>query len=719
MSAHRPSLTSLLGAALAVALATLLIAVRYRLEVSRDLVRQHEQLETLSTELAAELDRGAQLALQPRTDRTLKGWHAWQLGPAGYQDAAGAVPPIAEGALRRALAVAPLAGSAALRLLGPFAAISGGNALVLAKPTSPAAAGPGWSGSWELADDLFAHAHVASLMKEGLRLQLYDARESMALYQTDADPFASELAVPVRLSGSLLELRAVRRDGVTVPMRALSSSLLVFVAVMFWACLELRRGTMLRIAAQALEESESRRRATNLLYGNTLESLATLESRLHLVSTYDAVTGLANRSSLIRRIEGALDSMRQSKEGTLAVMAIGFDHLQQIADSFGAEFASRVLVIAAERLEFVLPSRELLFRTGDNQLALVLTNNETARSEELAHRIVAEVESPIAVDSHTFMLRPSIGIAETSTGYEYPEALLDHANTALAAVTRDAPTRWCRFDSAAARESISRLQLEADLDRAFDSDQLVLEFEPFIVPRTHTVVGFEALIRWNHPTEGRLMPGRFVPIALQAGLAHRLNDWLIREAVRQVAAWRRAGHEEFFLNFNLSAEAFLRPNLADEIGAVLAELEVPGRQLVVELTESTLIQDMRSAARTLQRLSELGIGAWLDDFGTGYSSLSHLRSLPLKAVKIDRSFIERIDIDSRDFGFLKALIDLIGYLGMQSIAEGLETDSQVELLSLTACDLYQGHYFARSMPAAQAEEWLSRVRSGVKRAASG
>jgi EAL domain-containing protein (putative c-di-GMP-specific phosphodiesterase class I) len=285
-------------------------------------------------------------------------------------------------------------------------------------------------------------------------------------------------------------------------------------------------------------------------------------------------------------------------------------------------------------------------------------------------------------------------------------------------VARDALTRWCRFDSAVARESISRLQLEADLDRAFDSGQLVLEYEPFIVPDTRAVAGFEALVRWNHPTEGRLMPGKFVPIALQAGLSHRLNDWLIREVARQAAAWRREGHEDFFINFNLSAEAFLRPNLADEIGAVLAEHDLPGSQLVVELTESTLIQDMRSAARTLQRLSDLGVGAWLDDFGTGYSSLSHLRSLPLKAVKIDRSFIERIEVDSRDFGFLKALIDLISYLGMQSIAEGIETATQFELLGLTTCDLYQGHYFCRSLPAAQAVGWLSAAKGGVRRAVS-
>jgi diguanylate cyclase (GGDEF)-like protein len=718
MSAKRLLYSSLIGAAIAVTLATLLVTARYRLELSRDLVREHELLETLGSELAAELDRGAQLAFEPHAAGPVKGWHAWELDPSGYRDGASNVPPIAEGALRRALADRRLTGPGALALLGPFATTGSGNALVLARPVTFAAGATGWAGSWEPVDDVFARAHLTAILKQGLRLQLYDPSDSTALYQSDDARFASETAVPVRLGGSLLELRGGHRERTAVPLRALSSSLLVLIAVALWAGQELRRDRTLRNAAQALEESEARRREANRLYGGALENLASLESRLHMVSTYDPVTGLANRGSLLQRIEATLDSMRQSRQGALVVMAIGFDHLQQIADSFGTDFASRVLVVAAERLEFVLTSKEPLYRTADSQLALVLTNNDAARSEELARQIVAEVEAPIGLDSHTFVLRPSLGIADTTSGYEYAEALLDRATAALAAVSRDAPTRWCRFDSAATRESISRLQLEADLNRAFEGDQLLLEYEPFIVPRTHSVVGFEALIRWNHPTEGRLPPGRFVPVALQAGLAHRLNDWLIRAVARQAALWRRAGHENFFINFNLSAEAFLRPNLADDISAALAEHDLPGQQLVVELTESTLIQDMRSAARTLQRLSDLGIGAWLDDFGTGYSSLSHLRSLPLKAVKIDRSFIERIDVDSRDFGFLKALIDLVGYLGMQSIAEGIETPTQLELLDLTACDLYQGHYFTTSMPAAQALEWLARGRSSERRAVS-
>ena len=703
---YRRFLPFILGTAIAVTLATLLVRVRYQLEVTRETVRLQSSLETVSEEVGAELDRGEQALISPETSARASRWHPWHLGPSGYRDTHYRVPPILESTLRRALA-ARLHPYRSTLLLGPLATEQGGNALVLARAAPELSGAEVWRGSWQLLDEVMSQPHVVQLVKSGYHLQLYDATGATPFYQTDSGDFDAAVSLPLRFGGSRLEIRAAPRAGWTVPLRVLSSSLFVSLAVVLWLSYELRRGQARRNAADALAEAELRRQSLSLQYGKALHSLAELESRLHMVSMYDSVTGLANRSSLVRRIEAALDSMRQSRQGALSVMAIGFDHIHYITHSFGAEFASRVLVMAAERVESVLPSKELLFRTGDFNLAVVLPELDAARGEELAQKLIDAIESPITLDSHMFMLHPSIGIAAASSGYEYAETLLDHANAALGAVPRDAPARYCLFDSATARESVSRLQLEVDLDRAFEEGQFVLEYEPFVLPVANSVAGFEALIRWNHPTEGRLTPGRFVPIALQAGMSHRLNNWVLREAARQAAAWRRAGHTDLFINFNLSAEAFLRPNLVEEIGAVLAEFDLPGQQLIVELTESTLVQDIRGAARTLQRLSELGIGAWLDDFGTGYSSLSHLRALPLKGVKIDRSFIERVDLEARDFGFLKALIDLISYLGMQSIVEGVETASQYELLSLTACDLYQGYYFAHSMPAAAAERWMS------------
>jgi diguanylate cyclase (GGDEF)-like protein len=703
-----------LGAVVAVTLATLLIRVRYQLEMTRESVRLHALLAAVGGELGAELDRGERTLVAPEALNPKSRWRRWRLGAGGYSGEGPHILPIAESTLRRALNARSAAPGSTI-LLGPFGTDQGRDAFALATRTRDAAGNLEWAGVWQFIDDIMSRTHVADLMRQGYRLQLYDPIEFAPLYQTDNGTLDTPTSISLRFGDSGIELRAAPQNGWTVPARTLSSSILVLLAVVLWLSYELRRGQVLRIVAADLDEAEVRRKDLNRLYGNALENVVALESRLQMVSTYDTVTGLANRSSLIRRIDSELDSMRQSTQGSLCVMTIGFDHVHHITNSFGADFASRVLVIAAERVEFVLPSKDLLFRTGDFNLALVLPRADTARAEEMACKIIHEIEAPIALDSHTFMLHPSIGIVETRTGYEYADTLLDRANAAFGAVSRDAPSRYCLFDSATAKESVGRLQLEVDLDRAFAEDQFVLEYEPFVVPVTYSVAGFEALIRWDHPTEGRLFPTRFVPIAVQAGMAHRLNDWVIREAARQASAWRHAGYHDFFINFNLSAEAFLRPKLAEEIGEVLAEFDLPGNKLIVELTESTLIEDIRGASRTLQRLSELGVGAWLDDFGTGYSSLSHLRTLPLRGVKIDRSFIERIVMDARDCGFLTALIDLIGYLGMQSIVEGIETKEQCELLGLTACDLYQGYHFSRSMPASQAELWMSGDAHPAKR----
>jgi diguanylate cyclase (GGDEF)-like protein len=719
-------LSFLVTAVVAVTLVALLVRVRYELETARETEHVRTLLESAASALQGELEAGVQAMLAPRpcgpsTRPAVAGapcsWHSWRLGAAGHREAAADAPPIPQPTLRRALVSHPGLDNRVM-LLGPFATEAAGNALIIATRAPGMTSSAQWVGAWRLIDDIASRGPIAEVIRQGYRLQLYDATQGTALYQSDEGTLRAAVTVPVRFGGSALQLRAAPRVAGAALTRMVSPSLVLLLAVVVWLSHELHRTAALRRSAAELAAADERRKAVTLQYGKALESLATAESRLQLVTLYDTVTGLPNRSALVRSIDTALESMRQSQQGPLAVMALGFDHMPEIARSFGAEFASRVLVIAAERLEFVLPSKDLLFRTGDFQLAIVLPGASATQAEEMAQRIAAEVESPIALGSHTFLLLPRIGIVETRSGYDYAETLLDHAHAALETVPGETPRPWRRFDSSTATESISRLQLEADLERAFAESQFVLEYEPFIAAADQEVAGFEALIRWHHPTQGSIPPGRFLPIVLQSRLAHRLNAWVMREAARQASLWRGAGHHDLFVNFNLTADAFLRPELADEIAALLAEFSLPGSQLVIELTEATLVQDLRGTARTLQRLSDLGVHAWLDDFGTGYSSLSHLRTLPLKGVKIDRSFIERIEIDSRDFGFLKALIDLVSYLGMRSIIEGIETFAQYELIALTSCDLYQGYHFAHSMPAQGAERWMRERAVPVKRGAT-
>ena len=730
----------LLGAVMMLTLTAVLVHYRYEVQIGQETTRAQLMLDELGKALSAQLHVGEDtlqeviagpagavqagaaqagfvpaLALPAGAQTKPSGWHPWRITDNGstYSTTDGTPPLIALQTLGRDLQHQEATRPGAI-LMGPYSTDSNQNAIAIALPIKNGGETPSWVGASIMLDELLPSALTADFVKQGLRLQLVHGAAGTVLYQSEEGELKAPVIETIRFSTSSLQMRAAPRGGWSLPLRAWASMLFLLLAVLLWLAYELRRGREIRDVAEDLEQAESRRKQSNTLYGKAIESVAALEARLQVVSMHDTVTGLANRSSLTRRLEVDLESMRQAQTGTLAILAIGFDQLQHITNSFGAEFASRVLVVAAERVEFVLPSKDLLYRIGDLHLAVVLPNADPGGSIKLADKIIKEIEAPIAMDSHTFMLHPSIGIAETTSGYEYVEALLDHANTALAAVNRDAITRHCVFDSATAKESVSRLQLEVDLIRAFEENQFILEYEPIVTPVNNAVAGFEALIRWNHPTEGRIPPGKFVPIAVQAGMSHRLNKWVMREAARQASVWYRSGYRSLFVNFNLSAEAFLKTNLEAEIGELLAEFELPGYCLSVELTESTLIQDLRGAARTLQRLHELGIRAWLDDFGTGYSSLSYLRQLPLKGVKIDRSFIERTVIDSRDFGFVKSLIDLISYLGMQSIAEGIETKEQYELLSMTTCDLYQGYHFARSMSAEAAEAWMNASGGAMK-----
>ncbi len=718
----------IVGAGVVLTLTVLVSRYRYELQVQRGTADALVLLHALGDGVNAQFEGGMQAlrtepeVARPGTDmsqggrrpaRIVSPWHPWRMVGSAYSSLDGRAPQIAVQTLLRDLAGRAGVGPAAL-LLGPYGTESGDNAVALVIREKIAGAAPQWRGESILIGELLPAASTARFLEQGFRIQLIDAVSGSVFYQSDDGVFEAPVVGALAFAPAGLQLRAAPRAGWHLPMRAWAGFLLLLLVVLASLGHELRRGNRFRDAVDELAAAEQRRKQLNALYGKAIESVAALESRLQVVSMYDTVTGLANRLSLLRRIETGLEAMRQSPGAPLGLLSIGFDHLQHIANSFGTEFASRVLVVAAERVEFVLPSKDLLYRIGDADLAVVLPNAEPGASVNLAAKIVAEIEAPISMDSHTFMLHPSVGIAETSSGYQYVEALLDQANTALSAAQRDTATRYCVFDSTTAKESVSRLQLEVDLIRAFEENQFVLEYEPIITPVTNIVAGFEGLIRWNHPTEGRIGPNRFVPIAVQAGLSHRLNTWVMRESVRQASLWQRAGYKNLSVHFNLSAEAFLKSNLEADIGELLAEFELDGSCLSVELTESTLIQDLRGAARTLQKLTELDIGAWLDDFGTGYSSLSYLRELPLKGVKIDRSFVERTVVNARDFGFLKSLIDLVSYLGMQSIAEGIETREQYELLSLTTCDLYQGHHFAPSMSAAQAERWMNDA-GGVRR----
>ncbi len=663
-----------------------------------------EQLEAVAEEVSVILGDGIASLQQtaPAGIAANSRWHSWSLDTNDLSTVVGRADwQIPADTLNRNLPGQSAAHGSFL-VLGPFATVAGANAVVIATQS----ASGHWQGVTALVDKVLLATRARRFVQAGNRLQVADTVSGRSIFATDEGDVPSPVLRTISVAHNSWTLRAAPRAGWSAPLGLLSNSVLIWLAALIWLAHEVRRNRQIDTLREDFESADARRKNINTLYGQSLQSLAELESRLNVVSMYDSVTGLANRVSLLRRIEASLDALRQSGTGHLGLLSIGLEQFRYISNTFGAEFASRLLVIAAERLEYVLPTKDLLFRTGDFQLAIVLPSSSGQGSETLAREVIAELEPPIALDNHTFLLRPRVGIVEVSSGYEFAESLLDQANTALSLAQSESDSSICLFDSSTVKDSVSRLQLEADLSKALNDSQFELEYQPVVGTTSRELMGFEALIRWNHPTEGRISPSVFVPIAERSGMAARLNQWVMRETARQASAWRSAGYSSFYINVNLTAGAFQSPDLADDMAQLLAEFELDGRYIQVELTESALIVDLRAAARTVQKLSELGVRSWLDDFGTGYSSLSYLRTLPLRGVKIDQSFLKRIVVDAQDFGFLKSLIELLHYLNLETVVEGVETSEQHELLSLTACSYCQGYFFSRSLPASKAEGWL-------------
>jgi EAL domain-containing protein (putative c-di-GMP-specific phosphodiesterase class I)/GGDEF domain-containing protein len=707
MDVPRPALSLVVGLLLALALCGSSLRAHYQLNKTLESARLQAMLEAAADEIGADLAHGQDVMTLARPSGALNEWHYWQIGASKDPSQGQLGLRIDASILARVLGTREAVIGAGAQV-GVFATDTGSDALVVASAVRNRDSIPEWRGAWKFVDAMLSQPNLAAMVKQGYRVQLYDADTAAALFQSDTGSLAAAIgSAPVRFGGRRLALKASPGSVSILPVQLLSPALLMALTVALWLTRELQRTRSLSLGAAALSEAEARRSATNLQYERALESIASLEARLHLTSMQDAATGLANRASFARRIESYLEELRTARRGTLCLLAIGFDRIPQVSSLFGSDFAGRILVLASERARSRLPAGDLLFRTSDFNLGVMLPDFDTARGQEIAQKVIDAFVAPVKLDTHSLLLQPRIGLSYADSGYDNAETLLDQAEAALGAAQVDSTRRYCLFESNTTREFARRLQLEADLRKAVEEGQFVLEYQAFVQPLGHAVVGFEALIRWEHPTEGRLMPSDFLPIAAQMGLMPQLDSWVMREAARQTAEWRRAGHHEVFVNFNLSAEVFARPNLIEEITVMLSDLELPGAQLNIEITESTLLEDTDSAAQILKDLSTLGIGTWLDDFGTGYSSLNHMRALPLKGVKLDRSFIERIEIDARDFGLVKALIDLINYLGMQSIVEGIETAAQCELLGMTTCDLYQGYYFFRSMSATQAGRLLS------------
>ncbi len=575
MNMPRPALSLLVGLLLALAVAGSFLRTHYQLDQALETARLQAMLQAAADEIAADLEGGQEAMVLARPSAAPSEWHYWDLQSSNAQTPGQLNLRVDASILERVLGAEEAPTGTQVRV-GVVATDGGSDALVVATAVRNGRGTLEWHGAWKFIDAMLSQPHVAALVKQGYRVQLYNAEAADALFQSDLGSLAGPVgSAPVRFGAGALLLRAAPTSVSTLPVQLLSPALLMALTVTLWLTRELQRARSLRIAAEALTEAETRRNAANLQYESALESIASLEGRLQLTSTHDAVTGLANRASFAQRVDSYLEAIRTNRQGVLCLMVIGFDRMSQVTSLFGSDFAGRVLVSAAERTRSRLPESDLLFRTSDFNLGVMLPDFDPVRGQEIAQKVIDALATPVKLDTRTLLLQPSIGLAYSDSGYSTAETLLDQADAALGAAQLGNTRRYCLFESNTTREFARRLQLETDLRRALEESQFVLEYQALVLPLAHAVVGFEALIRWEHPTEGRLLPAAFLPIAAQIGLMPQLDTWVIREAARQTDSWRRAGHHDVFVNFNLSAEVFARPNLIEEISMLLAELEAP------------------------------------------------------------------------------------------------------------------------------------------------
>ncbi|MCW2599705.1 MAG: hypothetical protein JWM02_1534 [Frankiales bacterium] len=462
---------------------------------------------------------------------------------------------------------------------------------------------------------------------------------------------------------------------------------------------------------------------TNLLDDPDVEALVlnsrdvtdrrSLERELNRQAFHDSLTGLANRALFLDRVAHALG--RANREaGPVALLFLDIDDFKVVNDSLGHPAGDELLVAVAERLKASTRPGDTVARLGGDEFALLL---ESGRMPESAHvvarRVVEALTTPIRIGTDDVSVRASIGIALGQPPDDGPDDLLRNADLAMYMAKQNGKGRFEMFRPAMHEEAVRRLETSADLRRGIEGGQLEVFYQPIVDVHTATAIGAEALVRWHHPSRGLVGPVDFIPVAESTGLIVPLGKWVLTEACRQAQSWRRSGltDDSFYISINLSARQLQDPALLDDVAAALRDSGLPADAVVLEVTESAVIQDLDVAVARLQALKALGLRLAVDDFGTGYSSLSYLRNLPVDVVKIDKSFVDRITLDPEGAAMVRSVLDLSSALGLTSIAEGVEQDDQLALLDELGCDTVQGYLFARPMPSGQFADALTKLRT--------
>jgi diguanylate cyclase (GGDEF)-like protein len=433
-----------------------------------------------------------------------------------------------------------------------------------------------------------------------------------------------------------------------------------------------------------------------------------LEDQLVHEAFHDSLTTLANRALFKDRVDHAL-RRRNLEDGSIAVLFLDLDGFKEVNDSMGHACGDELLTKAAERLRVCVRPADTVARLGGDEFAVLIEDADATRVGDVAGRMTESLREPFVVDGQEIHVCGSIGIATNEAGIEEADQLLRNADLAMYRAKAAGEGGFERYDPDMHSDLIERLQLGSDLRRALEADELILHFQPTLALSSGAITGVEALIRWQHPVRGLVPSAQFIPLAEDRGLIKDIGAWVLKTACQQAVEWhkRHPAHAELSISVNISGRQLKQADLVTQVAEALEESGLAATHLVLEITESVLMEHTEENLALLRRLRDMGVRLAIDDFGTGYSSLSYLHRFPVDMLKIDRSFVDRLGGSADDAELVRTIVRLGQSLGMTTVAEGIEDHSQFLTLKRIGCQLGQGFHFSRPITADQIDLLLS------------
>lgn len=436
-----------------------------------------------------------------------------------------------------------------------------------------------------------------------------------------------------------------------------------------------------------------------------------LEDQLTHQALHDPLTKLANRLLFTNRVEHALSRLDRSRS-SVAVLFLDLDNFKTINDTLGHAAGDELLVSVAERLQACLRNSDTPARLGGDEFAVLIEDSVTAEGALLAaERIKDVLQTPFILAGKEVFVGTSIGIASTTLHNETTTDLLRNADVAMYMAKTQGKGRYAVFENAMHDALVERVELEAELRRAIENNELIVHYQPIVTLDSDTIMGMEALVRWNHPRHGLLGPDTFIPLAEETKLIEPIGSWVLEEACRQTSIWQKHFGLEGRLSItvNISGRQFKGDELTDAVASALERSGLSPYSLILEITENTMLQNTDATMKKMAALKELGVRLAIDDFGTGYSSLSYLQRFPVDVLKIDKSFIARINSGHEGAAVARAIISMSDTLRLNTIAEGIESPDQIDALKVLGCELGQGFHFAKPLDEGSMVEFLENA----------